>query len=554
MVDFKKNETVMKAAWKEVTDEKCSTDWALFGYQGQTTSLTLVSKGEDGIDELMEDLNPSKILYGFLKVEDPKTSLPKYVILNWQGETAPSKMKGTCALHLRDVQHFLHGYHLVVNVRNEDEIDMESIVKKVSEITGSSYNFKQKPQGMEHSPEPVGTAHRKINPMQELPNMSEREKFWTKDQNDEKKRIQGERDRRTEDQKKAEEERKRREEKESEAREVQVKERERVTAQMKDKEGKSQAEKEKEKSMWEKQQEEDANEARERSQRAERMRQERAKEAKLLIQGSSSEARKIFTRNSSQGQMNVAPALKPRSAAVNNHAANNTNSGVGRSWPPKSNGNSSATPPTYRRSPAPAKKDEIVEETVLQPSVASTATLEPPSNSAPSYDSTPVTPPAPISPTPVVAPPEMLDSSERKDEACRSDPVELESPSIAPPPGFQGSDDSRDGTVSPDTHKPPNQDDVTKAQQNGGQDLHHAQPVALDKEPVTLESYGICAVSLYDYQASDETEISFDPGQIITHIDQIDPGWWQGLGPDGTYGLFPANYVEIIDSSELQFE
>ena len=36
----------------------------------------------------------------------------------------------------------------------------------MSEITGSSYNFKEKPQGMEHSPEPVGTAHRKINPMQ----------------------------------------------------------------------------------------------------------------------------------------------------------------------------------------------------------------------------------------------------------------------------------------------------------------------------------------------------------------------------------------------------
>ncbi len=24
-------------------------------------------------------------------------------------------------------------------------------------------------------------------------------------------------------------------------------------------------------------------------------------------------------------------------------------------------------------------------------------------------------------------------------------------------------------------------------------------------------------------------------------------GWWQGVGPDGTYGLFPANYVELID-------
>lgn len=79
---------------------------------------------------------------------------------------------------------------------------------------------------------------------------------------------------------------------------------------------------------------------------------------------------------------------------------------------------------------------------------------------------------------------------------------------------------------------------------------------------------GLRARALYDYQAGillfnlksptklnsynyflldDESEITFDPGDVITHIDQIDEGWWQGLGPDGTYGLFPANYVELIE-------
>lgn len=57
---------------------------------------------------------------------------------------------------------------------------------------------------------------------------------------------------------------------------------------------------------------------------------------------------------------------------------------------------------------------------------------------------------------------------------------------------------------------------------------------------------GMTARALYDYQAADDTEITFDPGDIITHIDTIDEGWWQGLAPDGTYGLFPANYVEVI--------
>ncbi|XP_028270669.1 drebrin-like b isoform X3 [Parambassis ranga] len=57
---------------------------------------------------------------------------------------------------------------------------------------------------------------------------------------------------------------------------------------------------------------------------------------------------------------------------------------------------------------------------------------------------------------------------------------------------------------------------------------------------------GVCARALYDYQAADDTEISFDPDEIITGIEMIDEGWWRGYGPDGHFGMFPANYVELI--------
>lgn len=45
---------------------------------------------------------------------------------------------------------------------------------------------------------------------------------------------------------------------------------------------------------------------------------------------------------------------------------------------------------------------------------------------------------------------------------------------------------------------------------------------------------------------ADDTEINFDPGDVITGIEIIDEGWWRGYGPDGHYGMFPANYVEIV--------
>ena len=61
---------------------------------------------------------------------------------------------------------------------------------------------------------------------------------------------------------------------------------------------------------------------------------------------------------------------------------------------------------------------------------------------------------------------------------------------VSPPSDYQ--QPSKNRSMSPDKHE-----------QNGHQeDLHRAQPVDLDKEPVTLESYGVCAVSLYDYQVS----------------------------------------------------
>ncbi|KAK5650833.1 hypothetical protein RI129_001862 [Pyrocoelia pectoralis] len=55
---------------------------------------------------------------------------------------------------------------------------------------------------------------------------------------------------------------------------------------------------------------------------------------------------------------------------------------------------------------------------------------------------------------------------------------------------------------------------------------------------------GLSAIAVYDYQAGAEDEISFDPDDIITHVEKIDEGWWRGLCK-GKYGLFPANYVQL---------
>ncbi|XP_073822542.1 cortactin [Musca autumnalis] len=65
-----------------------------------------------------------------------------------------------------------------------------------------------------------------------------------------------------------------------------------------------------------------------------------------------------------------------------------------------------------------------------------------------------------------------------------------------------------------------------------------------------IEDTNIHAIALYDYQANDDDEISFDPDDVITHIEMIDEGWWRGLCKN-RYGLFPANYVQVVNNKEV---
>ncbi|XP_022701524.1 src substrate cortactin-like isoform X3 [Varroa jacobsoni] len=71
--------------------------------------------------------------------------------------------------------------------------------------------------------------------------------------------------------------------------------------------------------------------------------------------------------------------------------------------------------------------------------------------------------------------------------------------------------------------------------------------VAAKPEPSQHVSKNKCAVALYDYQAAETDEISFDPNDVIIDVEEIDEGWWRGRCPKtNRIGLFPANYVQLI--------
>ncbi|KAL8966831.1 MAG: hypothetical protein Q9183_003192 [Haloplaca sp. 2 TL-2023] len=58
------------------------------------------------------------------------------------------------------------------------------------------------------------------------------------------------------------------------------------------------------------------------------------------------------------------------------------------------------------------------------------------------------------------------------------------------------------------------------------------------------------ALVQYDYEKAEENELELREGDYVTNIDMVDEDWWQGENSRGEIGLFPSNYVELVEDED----
>ena len=52
----------------------------------------------------------------------------------------------------------------------------------------------------------------------------------------------------------------------------------------------------------------------------------------------------------------------------------------------------------------------------------------------------------------------------------------------------------------------------------------------------------------FSYAADNIDELSLEPGQVVEVLAEEEEGWWRGK-LDGKEGVFPSNFVEIIEEA-----
>ncbi|XP_056260147.1 drebrin-like a isoform X2 [Seriola aureovittata] len=512
-VNLSKNGPALMAAYKEVVDGKSDTNWVLFTYEGNSNDIRLAEKGDGGLEEMVEELSSGKVMYAFCRVPDPNSGLSKFVLINWTGEGVKDSRKGMCANHVSSMASFLKGAHVTINARGEEDVEPETILTKVSKASGANFNFYKETDHRDAPRGPVGSVYRKVNAVEEI-QQTRKDDFWDQTQRDERLRRQ-------EEQTRAERERQRLEGERRELDERQRKERER-----KERERAQQMEQER---IHQKQREE---EEREREQQRRNQPEKETRKSGINSAASvqkANEARSLI----SQRSFNPRDIFKQREQSFE---------AGGRASP-------AAPRPGRLRSPF-VSQNAFDRETPVQPQHPPAAAVTPPS---------PVTPVTPVSPVLSRSPAAAVTFPS---PVTPVSPVLSRSPAAAvPPPETTGSpvqpadedewsdefdDDAEEVTTEYRSHG-----DLYRAEQPAAaeddlyENVHEQQDTAEEQEAET-NGENICARAIYDYQAADDTEITFDPDDIITGIEMLDEGWWRGYGPDGHYGMFPANYVELL--------
>ena len=63
---------------------------------------------EGELADLIDEFSDGKVMFAFVKVKDPNTSLPKYVLIGWCGEGVPERTKGYFTSYSNAVVKVLH--------------------------------------------------------------------------------------------------------------------------------------------------------------------------------------------------------------------------------------------------------------------------------------------------------------------------------------------------------------------------------------------------------------------------------------------------------------
>uniref|UniRef100_A0A6B2G114 Drebrin-like protein (Trinotate prediction) n=1 Tax=Myxobolus squamalis TaxID=59785 RepID=A0A6B2G114_MYXSQ len=108
--------------WNKFIEINEDNSWILYGFEGQTFTLIHWGSGNNGIEELSEELSDSSMMYGAVCLRDPSSLSHKIIFIIWQGQSVPGYIRHKVKTFDEDIKKFFKGYNCDITARSYSDL------------------------------------------------------------------------------------------------------------------------------------------------------------------------------------------------------------------------------------------------------------------------------------------------------------------------------------------------------------------------------------------------------------------------------------------------
>ncbi|CUM54256.1 uncharacterized protein AC631_00693 [Debaryomyces fabryi] len=138
-IDLSTNSKKIKEAYEKVVRGDPSFNYVVYTVD-KNSSLEVSESGDGSLDEFIEHFEDGNVQFGLARVIVPGSDVSKNLLVGWCPDNAPAKSRLSFANNFADVSNALSGYHVQVTARDQDDLDADEFLRRVSAAAGARYS------------------------------------------------------------------------------------------------------------------------------------------------------------------------------------------------------------------------------------------------------------------------------------------------------------------------------------------------------------------------------------------------------------------------------
>ncbi|CDK24086.1 unnamed protein product [Kuraishia capsulata CBS 1993] len=138
-LDLSTNAKEISSLYDKIGSGDPSTTYVIF--TSEKAVLVPTANGDGDITDFVEEFEEGRVQFGLCRIKPPGSDVSKLILLGWCPDSAPLRSRTSFAHNFADVARILKGYHVQITARDSDDLDVAAIVKTVSDSAGARYSI-----------------------------------------------------------------------------------------------------------------------------------------------------------------------------------------------------------------------------------------------------------------------------------------------------------------------------------------------------------------------------------------------------------------------------